>query len=173
MEKRAELPNVSDNWNVAGGYVTSKILIPLVLCDKHVRIAQFGAEHIENSIYMNNLERTSYRVEAVKRLIDELKRIIENSIFALKKPDKEKFNDLKKKINKVEEYLGALTKITTDSRNKQETLTINEDHFNLTLLELRRILADLPIPLNDNALIFPSSEEFDFDKIKESLIYGG
>lgn len=176
IEKNNEITKSSDAWNVAQGYTQLKILKPLVETDKLVRIAIYGSESIEGTIQLReyNHIKTELRIEAIQRLIDTLKEIIENSKFACTKLDSsKKLDKLSTKIEELIKVLPAISKTVTDQRNNTTTIEIHEKHFNTCLTSLRQIKEAIPIPLNMNNLIFPSSEEIDIEKIKQELIHGG
>ena len=173
MPKTEEYQSESDAWNVAKGYVNHKILLPLVECDKLIRIAMFGSEFIEQSIMIEPSVKTYFRLESIKRLINELKILVENTNAFLRKNGLETMEELTQCIEAVEEVLPGIEKETTDAVNHNITIQINEQHFNLVLGYLRDIKEEIVKPLNQSNLIFPSSDEFDLDKLKEQLIFGG
>lgn len=168
-----EIGGKSEPWNVAQGYTTLKILTHLVESDKLVKIAIYGAENIEDSLLIDKASKISNRLEAIKRLVDCLKIIIENSDFAIKESDKDKVDKIKKKIKEVEDVLDGIEHITIDQRTNFQALNITEEHFRNCLKELREIKTELPKILNDNKLIFPGSDEIDLDALKEALSESG
>ena len=168
------IENSSEAWNVAQGYTHLKILKPLVETDKLVKIAIYGTENIEDSFNIHPQIKVNMRIEAINRLVDLLKEIIENSRFAMnKKGTKDKIDLLKDDILEVEKYLDKISETKTDQRTQETILNINEEHFNLCLKCLRDIKQELTTPLNQNSLIFPTSDEIDLDKVKQEFIYGG
>jgi len=176
FQKRANFdsdPVGTENWNVAEGFTSLKILKPMVECDKLILIAKYGAWNIEESLTLPLEIKTDLRLEAILRLIDALKLIIENSVFACKEKDRDKLKDLRKQIVDVEKYVGAIKSVKINQQTKKETITINEKHFGLCLDKLRAIKEMIYYPINQNGLIFRTSEEVDLDKIKNELIEGG
>lgn len=171
-----EVKKGSEAWNVAQGYTQLKILKPLVEMDKLVKIAIYGAEEIDASLTVENYPglKEKLRIEAINRLTDILREVVENSQFACNKADsKETLEKLFTRIKEVEKVLPGIQSKSTDQRTGSAMLTINEEHFNLCLEHLRKIKEEIPTPLNQNNLIFPSSEEIDLDKIKKQIIEGG
>ena len=168
-----EVDVVSDAWNMADGWIKLKVLMHFVVCDKLILIAQFGAESIEESIYLDEPLKVRARIEGLTRLITQTRLIFAGSKFALKKAGKEEIESFKKRIDEVEKLLSGIQKRTGDIRTNAEGIEINEEHFNLSLKELRDILEELATPLNASGLIFPTSDETDLDKIKDELIFGG
>lgn len=175
----SENPNISiekgsDAWNVAQGYTHLKILKPLVELDKLVKISIYGTENIEDSLNTHEDIKTQMRIEAINRLIDTLRELIENSNFAMNQQDtKNELLKLKIRIDSVEKVIDAISRMTKDHRTQETKIIINEEHFWLCLEELRAIKKEIPDPLNKNSLIFPASDEIDMEKMKEQLIYGG
>lgn len=166
----------TDAWNIAQGYTALKILKPLVEMDKLVKIAIYGYENIEDALmFANNPQlKVQMRIESLQRIIDVLRELFENSEFAMKKSmTLSTLTELKTRTEKVEEVMGAITKENTDMRTGQSNTEINEQHFSTCLNELRSIKQAIPKPLNENALIFPSSDEVDLEKMKSQIIEGG
>jgi hypothetical protein len=166
----------TDAWNIAQGYTALKILKPLVEMDKLVKIAIYGYENIEDAFIFQTQPamKTQMRIEALQRIIDTLRELFENSEFAMKKSmTPETLAELQTRTEKVEQVLGAITKENLDMRTGQRETQINEEHFSTCLNELRNIKQAIPKPLNENALIFPSSDEVDLEKIKLGIIEGG
>ena len=166
--------NSSDAWNVAQGYTHLKILKPLVETDKLVKIAIYGTENIEDSFNVPDQLKINMRIEAINRLIDILKEIIENSDFAMNlKGTSDKLKELEKNVLNVEEVISGISKITTDQRTQESIIRIDEQHFRLCLEELRKVKKEIQVPLNKNSLIFPMSDEINLEKLKDELIHGG
>lgn len=170
----SSIERASENWNVADGFTKLKILKQLVETDQLVRIAIYGSESISLENFQVPEEyKISLRIEAIRRLIDVLKELIENSHFACDKSSKEVLEKLEERIETVEFILPPITKQEHDQRTGRQTTRINEKHFMICLDELRSIKKEIPYPLNENSLIFPRGEEYDLDKIKEDFIFDG
>jgi len=122
---------------------------------------------------LKDLQASELRLEAMFRLIDALKLIIENSMFACKSADRIKLKGLRGQIIDVEKYIAGIKSIKTNQQTKREVVEINEKHFTLCLNKLREIKELIYYPINQNGLIFRTSEEVDLDKIKSELIEGG
>lgn len=168
------MENTSEAWNVAQGYTHLKILKPLVESDKLVKIAIYGTENIEESFNLFPQIKINMRIEAINRLIDNLKEIVENSSFAMsKKNTSERLEEINKELIEIEEYTKVISQKTIDQRTQETQIKINEEHFSLCLEELRKIKKELPVLLNKNSLIFPTSDEIDLDRLKDELIFGG
>jgi len=163
----------TETWNVAQGYINLKILLHLVELDKLVKIAIYGTERIEDSVYMSEEFKKLFRLEAIKRLIDSLLLIIENTKFVMGKETEGTIIDLKDRIQNVKLLIDPIEKKKFDQRTGKSEIDINEEHFSLSLTELRDIKTELNLPLNKHSLIFPSSDEVDLEKYKEQLMYGG
>jgi len=164
----------TDSWNVAGGFVIMKILKPLVEVDKLVSVALYGAENIDSSLHLAPEEKTMARIEAIHRLIDMLKTIIENSYFAMKKfGTLAELEALELKVINVDNVVGAIAYTQTDMRTNTTSVVINESHFITCLNALREVKKNITKPLNSNGLIFPMSEEVDLESIKANIIDAG
>jgi len=167
-----ELEKGTSAWNVAQGYTSFKILKPLVELDKLVLMSIYGAEAIEESLGLPEDMKIKARIEAIRRLADELSLIIENSSFACRK-EKEEIKKLRKRVADVNKVLKGIQKIDKDQRNRVSVVKINESHFSVCLSHLRDIKEKINIPLNNNSLIFQSSDEIDLDKLKQQFSEGG
>jgi hypothetical protein len=164
----------SETWNVAQGYTALKILKPLAEMDKLVKIAIYGAENIEESLFLDSQTKVVARIEAMSRLIDSLRETIENSDFSMfKGKTKEDLQELADAVEVVAQYKDSLKKETSDTRTGVQTIEIQEKLFSECLKELRRIKQAIPKPLNENGLIFPNSDEVDLDMIKKQIIESG
>jgi len=174
LQNQTSLEKGSDAWNVAQGYTHLKILKPLVEMDKLVKIAIYGTENIEDSFLITEEVKTQIRIEAMNRLIDTLREIIENSEFAMNlSGTKEDLEKLTKRIVNVEKVINGISRRTNDQRTGESKTILNENHFWVCLEELRSVKKEIPNPLNQNSLIFPTSDEIDLDKLKDQFINGG
>jgi hypothetical protein len=163
----------NSEWNIAEGYTQLKILKPSVELDNLVMRAKYGTEEQLEQPLPYDI-KTQRRIEALNRLIDTFRTLFENSHFAMrKKLTQEKLEGLQKRVTEVENVIDAITYQTSDERTGQIQGHINESHFNLCLNKLRQVKLEINKPLNDNNLIFHSSDEIDLDKIKQKLIEDG
>lgn len=175
FQKKEETETATtEAWNVAKGYTIELILKPLVEIDRLVKIANYGTPMIDETFNITKEMKTSLRIEAIDRLIDEFRNLIENAIFSSKNKDsKEEFKELKEKIRRLESFKGPIAAVRTDQRNGHSEIVINEKFFRKFMEKLREIKTELPEKLNANNLIFPFSEEVDLKSIKERFIAGG
>lgn len=163
----------TEAWNIAQGYTYLKVLKLLVELDKLVNIALYGVENIEDTFQVPQDMKTHFRLIAINRLLEELKKVIENTKFVLSKPNKELILEYRIRLTKVEFNLEFVKQTQTDMRTKEEKTIILEKQFRECLDELRNIKEEINQPLNDASLIFPSSDEIDLDKLQNKLIFGG
>ena len=167
----------SGNWNVAADYVKLKIMKHLYLADEYELTAIFGTGEMVDEFITNEQMKVVGRLKALKRLRKTLDIIINNTIFAVKKDDKPKLEDLYKELTKWDRAMIFCEIINYDMRTKSKTIKINETVFKKVLDGLIKIKKDLNEPLNRANLIFTEVEEFDPDKFKaeiaEDMIYGG
>lgn len=171
--EKGKLEKGSDAWNVAQGYTQLKVLKPLVEMDSLVKIALYGVENIQESSQVPEQMKDQARIEAMQRLIDCLKEVIENSYFALNYEQQETLNKLKVRIEKVESVIDRIFSIEEDARTNRSSVSINEKHFAVCLKTLRTIKTEITTPLNDANLIFPSSEEVDLEALQNKIMFGG
>jgi len=164
---------VSDAWNMADGWVKLKVLMHFVVADKLVLVAKFGAENIEDSMYLDDESKAITRIEGLNRLVTEVELIFAGSYFALKKVDKEQVNKLRERIKIAKKVMDGVRESSFDARTNRRTISINEEHFDKVIDELMKILEELATPLNNNGMIFPVSDEVDLEKMKNELIHGG
>lgn len=162
----------TDAWNVAQGYTHLKILKPLVEMDKLIKVSLYGYENIEEDQFDETF-KTRKRIEAINRLIDVLRETIENSYFAMSKEDKKLMEEYERQVLEVQKVIQAVSFKRQDQRNGTFTELINEEHFSVCLEKLRKIKKNITTPLNNSALIFPTSDEIDLNSLKDQLIFGG
>lgn len=165
--------NISEtgNWNVAANYSLVKIMMPLANVDHYENIARFGFDTmLEQVESLDAIPTDKLRIIGFERLVCELMKIIDNSVFAMKKP---KTKDTALKYRKVlEDILKAipqLVEIRTNQRNKTKELKIIEPIFKQYLDITIGIKSAINEPLNKNHLIFTDKEEFDPQKYKEMV----
>jgi len=184
MPKKDEDSITSEPWNIAKGYVTLKILTILVENDKLVKIALYGCEDINLSFAVEPQIKVLSRIEALKRVHTNLSLIFGNSQFAIMKKDLTKYEEYKTRINKIvnfkdpktNEFINFLDNVSSekvDERTHEKAIIINENLFNQCLTKLRDVMNEMNVELNNAQLIFPNSEEFNMEDIKEQLIHGG
>jgi hypothetical protein len=165
----------SEAWNIADGYVKLKVLKQVVMCDKLEIIALYGTEDIDDQMlnpipYETVVQR---RVDAINRLKDNIKQLINNVKFAIRKEDEPKFEALRARINLIEEMLDAVSYIAEDQVSHQKTLVIQEEWFRKMLTEMQEIKEEINFPINNAGLIFRKSDEMDFEELLKDISEGG
>lgn len=173
MPEKKEFSSESDIWNVAKGYVNLKVLAPIVEIDQLIKVAQFGTESIADSLMIPDEVKVIYRIEAMKRIIDNLKHLYENTKFVIKKADLELMKTLYERTKLVEDVLGGISYDIIDQRNHSTHKEINEKHFIVCLNELREIKIEIASPLNRCSLIFPADEGLDLEAMQKLLEESG
>ena len=159
------------NWNVADQYTKNKIMRPLNRCDYYEDIAYFGYESIAEELGNYQAPPNDLvKIKAMKRLIMELIRIIDNSKFALKKGGTKKtalgYKDSLKKLHSV---LPNLIQISRNRVAGTSSVSIkNLVLFEEILNKISEIKSKINEPLNANHLIFVDKEEFDPRKFKQT-----
>lgn len=161
------------NWNVADDYSKKKIMRPLFTCDYYEDVANFGYESLGEELLSYNLPPNEVvKIKALKRLIKELIKIINNAKFALKKPGTRdialKYKEQLKKIQ--DKVVPNLIKVTHNQIKNTKTIKItNLQLFEDVLEKVSEIKSKINEPLNKNHLIFTDKEEFDPKKFKQNL----
>lgn len=162
----------TEAWNIAEGYVKTKILIPLIECDKYERIAQHGMADIDDPVFLSEDQITERRINAMIRYKDTIKMIIGNVKFAMKKADHDTLETLRNRTLLVEEMLDGISYEVQDIQHQRHR-KINERFFSTMLQELQDIKEKLNTPLNNAGLIFRQSDDFTFDELAEDIIKSG
>jgi len=159
----------SGNWNVAKPYTTELILKWLVKIDDYRTLSIFGYSDIYADVFMkdDNLKNTA-RLNALKRLINSIVSLIRTTKFAIKKDDRDIFDNYRTRLLKIEKHLPRL-RLEKKRGSKIVELNISEELFEKIISEIDTKLDDINLKLNDSSLIFTSIEEYDPKKIKEAL----
>ncbi len=160
------------NWNVADQYAKSKIMRPLIRCEYYEDIAYFGYESIiEELANFQAPPNDVIRIRAMKRLIKELIRVIDNAKFALKiGKTKETALEYKSYLLQLETTIPNIVRISKNRIQGTKQITIkNPEVFNEILNKISEIKSKINEPLNKNHLIFTDKEEFDASAFKKSL----
>jgi len=183
MPKKDEEDSViseTGNWNVADSYSKSKIMRPLILCDYYEDIATFGYDSIiEELIGFNSPPNDMIKIKAMKRLLKQLIRVIDNCKFALKKPGtKDLILKYREDLIKLNKCVPNLVKINFNQIEGTRTIQIkSEELFNSFLDKISEIKSKINEPLNRNHLIFTDKEDFDpkafKDKLKSRMVNQG
>ena len=174
MVKRDKDEAISElgNWNVADSYSKSKIMRPLILCDYYEDLATYGYDSlIEELVNFQAPPNDFIRIRALKRLIKELIKLINNAKFALKvKGTKATIIKYKNLLKKMEEVIPKLIDLKYNPITKSKEPGIkNPVIFNNFLEQVIEIKSKINEPLNRNHLIFTDKEEFDPRAFKERL----
>jgi len=160
------------NWNVADQFAKGKIMRPLNLCDYYEDIACFGYESIaEELVNFQAPPNDVIRIKAIKRLVRELIRLIDNAKFALKVSGTLKTAlGYKKQLIKLQATIPNLVKINKNQIEKTTTIRIKDPGlFDKILAAICEIKSKINEPLNKNHLIFTDREEFDPKAFKKNL----
>lgn len=162
-------------WNIADGFTKIKLLRLLIEIDLYETFAEFGRKDLSDDNEEITTEQLNQRrVEAIHRVLFNLRQLIGNSRFAVdKKRDAEMIRILMERISTVDKYLDGISYTLYNDLTKEFTTIINEKHFKNSLDTLRQIKDELNFPLNRAGLIFKHSEEIDIDKMMDDISSGG
>ena len=159
-------------WNIADGFTKIKILRLIIQLDLDEEIAMFGRKDDQDQ---TSYEEIPYkRVEAFERFIFHLRQLIGNCKFAIEKGIDEKIiQQFEDRIDQVDEVGDGIANQFFNDVTKENTLTINEDHFKKCFRILQHIKDELNFPVNRAGLIFRQGETLDLDAIIRNIEEGG
>lgn len=163
----------SESWNIGAGYVQHCILVPIVRCNKFIRIALRGTEEIEDSIQLLPDVKALLRKEALERLYDELQLIIANSNFKILSKDKDKIKSFVEDLEKAKGYFNKSFKVEENHIKQTKTINIKNEAFDKCLGILRKVHTEILFCLDRSHLIFKQSESVDLDKLIKQIQHGG
>lgn len=167
------IPGESEAWNVAKGFSNFHVLVPLIECRKLVKVCLFGVEEIGQEYEYSNSVLNQNKINALNRLLQELKQICDDNCFIMDKQTIPLIERLKTRLAMIEKYVGDVGRKNVDERQNLVEIELNEELYNLCLNELRDILSEVKKPLNLKNLIFGASSDYDIEKIKKEIIEGG
>lgn len=149
------------NWNVAAEFSKLKIMKPLYKCDFFEDLAKFGYESVMEELMNYNVPNDYIRYKGLRRLINELLRVCNNSKFAMKKgKTKETMVKFEKNLENLKKLLPSTYSIKRNDIKKTQEMKIVEKPFGEILEIVLKIKASINVPLNQNHLIFTDKEEF-------------
>jgi len=168
-----ELDRDSQSWNFADPY-TKLVFQGFVDMEYYVTIAIYGIDDMKDDYFVSQEVKKRNRINAINRLIDCERKIFEAAKFQCNKKKETKLMHkvLKSKLASVMRVIDGIMTQKRDERNNTQTININEKHFNLCLEVLRSIKEELPVLLDKAGMVYPTSEEVDLEKLKESLKHG-
>lgn len=161
----------SGNWNVAARFAYVKIMIPQEKCEYYEDMAKFGYETVFDEL-MNygRIPDDIVRIIGLKRLVDELIKLINNAKFAMKRPNTKKtIEEQEEKLKVLKGFIPKTYKTTYNQVQKIKSTTIVPEFFDNILERVIQIKADINEPLNQNHLIFTDREEFDPKAFKDRI----
>jgi len=162
----------TEAWNIADGFTKIKILRLLIQLDIDEEVAMFGRKDEMDIVDPSIIPYR--RIEGFQKMIFHLNQLIGNCRFSIEKGEDEKLvAGLRERVKNVEDVSEQVGKFTYNDITKEETVTINEDHFKTCFDILRNIKDELNFPINRAGLIFRQSEEMDLDKIMQDIEQGG
>ncbi len=166
------------NWNVASDYAKLKIMKHLYDADRYEVIALFGHYDLLDEL-MIPIDVDLLKIQGLRRLINSLLMLINNSIFAVKnkrskkgsktKTDREKLNHYKKELKKIKTIIPKLYEYEFNDINKTKILKIDEEKYQKVLDFVIETKAKINEPLNKYDLIFSHKEEFTTEEAKKQV----
>lgn len=169
--KREDGYNVSElgNWNVASDYSRLKIMKPLDFCDHYENIARFGYDTMIEQLENFGVPLDTLKLIGFERLVNELIKLCDNSMFAMKSGGtKKELKGIEDKLKIIRKIIPTLSK--TINKQKSKVITIIPEKYYKVLDIVADIKSKVNEPLNKNHLIFTNKEEFDPKAYKEQII---
>lgn len=167
------------NWNVADNFSKFKIMKPMINCEIYEDVARYGFDSLLQELMNHDVNVEELRLGGLKRLINELIRLINNTLFAMKKPGTlTEMENIKTKLIKIRDLIvpHSYFKFTNQS-TRASGIKIEVKLFEKILEAVSQLKSDINKPLNQNHLIFVDKEEFDpkafKERIKERIITKG
>lgn len=154
----------SGKWNASKDYTTYMIFAPLYACYQYERVARFGTSEITEDFQVDEKSRVQFRINAIYRLLFELKEVIINSEFSLKntagknkKTDRTKARERLRDLEFIEEKLIDNVQTKKQKGDKYETY-IDENKFNKVLKMLQKIRREVSGYVDNAELIYFQKE---------------
>ncbi len=177
------------NWNVASDYAKLKIMKHLYDADKYEVIALFGHYDLLDEL-MITVDVDLLKIHGLRRLVNTLLMLINNSIFAVKdkksekgkkKTDREILNHYKAELKKIKKIISKnpspIFSYKVNQIKNTKVLKIDIEKYQRVLDFVIEIKAKINEPLNRYDLIFAHKEDFDSETakklIKDGLIERG
>lgn len=162
----------SGNWNIAESYSNSEIYRLIHEINEYIKIALFGTSELIDEFIVNEEVKEVARIRALYRIHTNLSLLYENTVFAVKRNDKDLMHTFFDILNKIEKLLPLCEKeiIIQNNNGNKRLKKINPKFFDSVLKSLRTISTQMKYPLNRADLIFRSFDEYDPVKIKEEML---
>ena len=115
-------------WNTAKIYSITHVAEPLIRCRKLITVCLFGVDEIGKEIGLSKSQINNYRVEAMNRLMQELKILImDNIIFVKRKQHRTDLEKCLEELKEVENVIDGVSFVTTDQRTNLSMIKINKE----------------------------------------------
>lgn len=164
----------TEAWNIAQYYTGYSIALPLKDLNELEDIARFGSVRIDDEIMMSDDLVDKRRADAVKRYWQKIKQIILDTMFKVKKKDREEaegiFNWIKDVVPK---YFDKLLIAEVDEVAHDDKIKINEELLTNLLNALVERKKQYLYILDKTGLIFREIDEVDLDKLTSEFENGG
>jgi len=163
----------TEAWNIAQYFTGYSIALPLKDLNELEDIARFGSLRMDEEIEMTDDLVDKRRAEAVKRYWQKLKQIMLDTMFKVKKSDKEKARDLFDWIINVPKYFDRLLNLEIDNVSHNNIIKVNEQFLTKLLDALVERKRQYLFILDATGLIFREVDEVDLDKLTSEFVNGG
>ena len=166
------LVSPTETWNIGKNFSMYHVLLPFIECKRLVKICLFGVDDISEDMIPKEIKNLN-KINALNRLLEELKQIIDDTNFVMDKTTKKTMESLKKRLGEVEKVIDGISYEVIDTRTGYGSTVLFEKHYSNCLGVLRAVLSEIKSPLNIKDLIFASGGEIDLEKLKQELIESG
>lgn len=168
-----EVHTGTEAWNIAQHFTGFSIALPLKDLNDLEDIARFGSVQIDDEIVMTADYIDKRRAEAVKRYWQKLKQIVSDTLFKVKKADREKAEEIHKWILSLPPYFDGLISVKKNSVSNEDNIEVNEEFLEEFLNKLVSVKQEYLFILDRTGLIFRESDEVDLDKLMKDYVEGG
>lgn len=163
----------TEAWNIAQYFTGYSIALPLKDLNDLEDVARFGAVKIDDDLMMTDDQVDKRRADAVRRYWAKLKQVVGDTMFKIRRSDRDKALAIHEWLLEVPQYFDGLLSMKKDSIDDDDRIKVNEN-FLVTLLNQMVEKKQLYLYLLDHAgLIFKESDEIDLDKITRDFVEGG
>lgn len=169
----ADVHTGTEAWNIAQYFTGYSIALPLKDLNDLEDVARFGSVKIDEDLLMSDDQFDKRRADAVKRYWQKLKQIVSDTLFKVKKSDREEANQIHEYLKSIPKYFDALLILKSDSINNDDQIDVNEEFLVKIIDKLVEKKQQYLYILDRAGLIFKTSDEVDLDKLTNEFVFGG
>jgi hypothetical protein len=163
----------TEAWNIAQHFTGFSIALPLKELNDLEDIARFGSVQMDDELIFTADIIDKRRADAVKRYWQKLKQIVSDTLFKVKKVDKEKAKAIYDWLLELPKYFDGLLTIKRDDVSNEDMIKVNEEFLTQILDKLVNKKQEFLFILDRTGLIFRETDEVDLDKLMQDYVQGG